>query len=75
MSQTTDQLTFVARHGERLYLNEDRTHDRFTLQLGAISEWGTTANKVVGAGVSVVQVLTMQGQRGSGNDVKYDITK
>src|SRR6266536_5340200 len=72
--QTINRLEFVAQHSERLYLNEERTHDRFTLLFGAIEEWIAKAMKEGGASLGPFHYIGLQAKLGSSNDVKFNIT-
>jgi hypothetical protein len=66
-------LTFTARRIERLYLNKERTLDRFTTHLGAISEWASKATTEAGVAAGVMQFFNVQTKVGAGDDIKYDL--
>jgi hypothetical protein len=72
--QQINRLEFVAQHSERLYLNKERTHDRFTLLFGAIEEWIAKAMKEGGAALGPFHFIGLQAKLGSSNDVKFNIT-
>jgi hypothetical protein len=65
------KLHFRAQHTERVYLNEERAHDRFTSLFGAIATWVSKATK---EGSVSLPIIPLGAAVGSENAVTYDIT-
>jgi hypothetical protein len=73
VSREIKNLQFVAQHTERVYLNEERTHDRFTLFHGAIATWVSKGTAKGGLSLKLGG-FGPQAEIGSENQVTYDIT-
>jgi hypothetical protein len=58
IAELLDRLRFVSRPVEALYLNEDRVHDNFIGQLGAIESFTRTAAKEGSLEAPVIKIGT-----------------
>jgi acyl-CoA synthetase (AMP-forming)/AMP-acid ligase II len=75
MSKNVDigKLHFKSQHAERVYLNEERVRDRFTLLFGAISTWVSKAGRG-GTGGIALPFIEARATVDAADEVTYDIT-